>query len=37
MMYQTNHLLTERLEAIEEENVNWETWARANEFLDAPL
>jgi hypothetical protein len=37
MIYQTNHLLTERLEVIEEENVNWEIWARANGFLDAAL
>ncbi len=30
MIYQTNHLLNERLEVIDEENVDWERWARAN-------
>jgi hypothetical protein len=37
MIYQTNHLLTERLEVIERENVNWEEWARAHGFLDEAL
>ena len=35
MIYQTNHLLTERLEVIEEEQVDWQAWARANGFIGA--
>ncbi len=33
MIYQTNHMLTERLEVIEEEQVDWHAWARANGFI----
>lgn len=34
MIYQTNHhLLTERLEVIEKEEVDWGAWARSNGFL----
>lgn len=33
MVYQTNHLLNERLELIEEENVDWGRWARAKGLL----
>jgi hypothetical protein len=34
MIYQTNHLLNdERLEVIEEEQVDWGGWARTNGFL----
>lgn len=33
MIYQTNHLLTERLEVIQEEQVDWRAWARANGFI----
>ena len=37
MIYQNNHLLTERLEVIEAEQVEWATWARGNGFIhDAP-
>jgi hypothetical protein len=32
MIYQTNHLLNERLEVIEDERVDWGAWARANGF-----
>ena len=34
MIYQTNHLLNERLEVIEEENVDWGGWAREHGFID---
>jgi hypothetical protein len=34
MIYQTNHSLTERLEVIAEETVDWVKWARENGFLD---
>jgi RES domain-containing protein len=34
MIYQTNHSLTERLEVITEETVDWVKWARENGFLD---
>lgn len=30
MIYQTNHLLNERLEVIEEKQIDWRAWARAN-------
>jgi hypothetical protein len=33
MIYQTNHLLTERMEVIGEEQVDWGAWARANGLL----
>ena len=33
MIYQTNQLLNERLEVIEEENVDWRAWARVNGLL----
>jgi hypothetical protein len=33
MIYQTNHLLNERLEVIEAEHVDWGIWASANGFL----
>jgi hypothetical protein len=33
MIYQTNHLLKERLEVIEDEHVNWGAWARANGLI----
>lgn len=33
MIYQVNHLLTERLEVIEETEVDWQRWGRANGFL----
>jgi RES domain-containing protein len=33
MIYQTNHLVNERLELVEEGNVDWRAWARANGFL----
>lgn len=33
MIYQSNRLLNERLEVIEEENVDWQAWARANGLL----
>lgn len=33
MIYQTNHPLTERLEVVGEEQVDWEAWARANGLL----
>ena len=33
MIYQTNHLLNERLELIEEENVDWGSWAQAKGLL----
>ncbi len=35
MIHQTNHLLTERLEVIAEEQVDWQAWARANDFIGA--
>lgn len=35
MIYQTNHLLTERLEVIGDEQVDWQAWARTNSFLSA--
>jgi hypothetical protein len=35
MIYQSNHLLTERLEVITEETVDWVDWARRNGFLDS--
>jgi hypothetical protein len=35
MIYQTNHLLTERLEVIGEEQVDWRAWAWANGFINA--
>lgn len=35
MIFQTNHLPSERLEVIEEEQVDWRPWARANGFLTA--
>ena len=34
MIYTANHLLTERLELIESELVEWGSWARSNGFLD---
>lgn len=37
MVYQTNHLLAERLEVLEEEQVDWSAWARLNGLMkDAP-
>jgi hypothetical protein len=33
MIYQTNHLLNERLEVIEDGNVDWGAWARANGLI----
>lgn len=33
MIYQANHLPTERLEVIEEAEVDWQSWGRANGFL----
>lgn len=33
MIYQTNHPLTERLEVVGEEQVDWGAWARANGLL----
>jgi hypothetical protein len=34
MIYQTNYrFLTERLEVIEEEQMDWGAWARANDLL----
>jgi hypothetical protein len=33
MIYQSNHLLSERLELIKEEQIDWRTWARANGFV----
>jgi hypothetical protein len=33
MIYQVNHLLSERLEVIDQTNVDWGGWARANGFL----
>lgn len=33
MIYQTNHLLSERLEVLAEENVDWGDWARDNGLL----
>jgi hypothetical protein len=35
MIYQTNHLLNERLEVIEEAQIDWRAWARANGFIGA--
>jgi RES domain-containing protein len=35
MIYTANHLLTERLELIDAEAVDWGPWARAHGFLDA--
>lgn len=34
MIYQTNHLLNERLDVIEEQHIDWQAWARANDFID---
>ena len=36
MIYQTNHQLSERLEVIEADNVDWAAWARGNGFLAPP-
>lgn len=33
MIYQANHLLNERLEAIEEAQVDWGEWARKHGFI----
>lgn len=33
MIYQANHLLTERLEVIADEQVDWGVWASANGFI----
>jgi hypothetical protein len=33
MIYQANHVPTERLEVIEEQNVAWQAWGRANGLL----
>lgn len=33
MIYQTNHLLNERLEVIEAEQIDWHAWGRANGFI----
>jgi hypothetical protein len=33
MIYQTNHALTERLEVISDELVDWGEWAAENAFL----
>lgn len=33
MIYQTNHLLTERLEVLGEEQIDWRVWARANGLI----
>ncbi len=35
MVYQTNHSLTERLDVLGEEQVDWRAWARANGLVDA--
>jgi hypothetical protein len=35
MIYQANHLLTERLEVIQQEQVDWHAWARANGLIGA--
>jgi hypothetical protein len=35
MIYQSNHLLNERLEVIEEAQIDWRAWARANGFIGA--
>lgn len=35
MIYQANHLLTERLDVIGEETIAWHDWARANSFRGA--
>jgi len=37
MIYQSNHALTERLEVIDEEQVNWGAWARANGLVAPEL
>ena len=34
MIYQINHLLNERLDVIEEQHIDWQAWARANDFID---
>jgi hypothetical protein len=34
MIFTENHLLTERLEVIDAEEVEWRSWAQAHEFLD---
>lgn len=34
MIYQTNHGLNERLDVIEDEQIDWGAWARTNGFLD---
>lgn len=34
MIYTANHALTERLELIEAEAIDWGLWARAHGFLD---
>jgi len=33
MIYQSNHMLTDRLEVIDDERVDWGAWARANGLL----
>lgn len=33
MIYQSNHPLNQRLEVIEEEQIDWRAWARANGFV----
>lgn len=33
MIYQTNHLLSERLEVLADEEVDWGSWARVNGFI----
>jgi hypothetical protein len=35
MIYQTNHLITERLEVIQQEEVDWRAWARENGLIGA--
>jgi len=35
MIYQTNHPITERLEVIQQEEVDWRAWARENGFIGA--
>jgi hypothetical protein len=34
MIFTENHLLTERLDVIECEQVEWGSWAQAHGFLD---
>jgi hypothetical protein len=33
MIYQSNHLWNQRLEVIEEKQIDWRAWARANGFI----